>query len=105
MSDEVKKTKRKPTGAAAMGAGPGRPKGSKNKTPALIRDMISQALSDAGGVEYLVACAKEPRTASAFLGLVGKVLPIQLTGEDDGPVRTVTRIELVPMRRDERSPD
>ena len=95
----VKQTAKKPSGAAAMGAGPGRPKGSPNKNTALIREMVSDALTKAGGVNYLVDCAKNPRTAAAFLGLVGKVLPIQVTGEGGGPVETVTRIELVPLKK------
>lgn len=94
------KPKRKATGAAAKGAGPGRPKGSVNKTTAAIKDMVIQALSDAGGVEYLVGCARNPRTAAAFLGLVGKVLPIQVTGEDGGAIKTVTRVEIVALTPD-----
>lgn len=77
--------------------GPGRPKGSVNKTPALIKDMIRQALDNAGGVDYLTERAKDPKTAGAFLTLVGKVLPMTLTGPDGGAVQTVTRIELVAM--------
>lgn len=69
--------------------GPGRPKGTPNKTPAAIKEMILQALSNAGGVEYLERRANDPRTAAAFLGLVGKVLPMQVTGADDGPLRVV----------------
>lgn len=69
------------------GAGPGRPKGVPNKNTAAIKDMIMQALEGAGGVEYLQERAKDPRTASAFLGLVGKVLPMQVTGPGDGPIQ------------------
>ncbi len=68
------------------GAGPGRPKGTPNKTPAAIKDMILTALSDAGGADYLLKRANDPRTAAAFLGLVGKVLPMQVTGEGGGPI-------------------
>lgn len=74
--------------------GPGRPKGVPNKTNGLIREMIVQALDQAGGVDYLVERANDPRTASAFLTLIGKVLPVQLTGQNDGPIQ-VARIELV----------
>jgi hypothetical protein len=42
--------------------------------------MIRQALDGAGGVEYLIERANDPRTASAFLGLVGKVLPMTVAG-------------------------
>lgn len=76
----VKQTKRKPTGAAALGAGPGRPKGSTNKATAQLKEMILGALDEAGGVEYLTERARDPRTASAFLTLVGKVLPMTVQG-------------------------
>ena len=58
------------------GPGPGRPKGVPNKNTAAIKDMILEALDGAGGVQYLQDRAKDPRTAAAFLGLVGKVLPM-----------------------------
>ena len=78
----VKKTK-----SNLPGPGPGRPKGVPNKTNGQIKDMILQALEGAGGVEYLQDRAKDPRTAAAFLGLVGKVLPMQVTGENGQPVK------------------
>lgn len=61
-------------------AGKGRPKGAVNKTTAAVKDMILQALDNKGGVGYLERQADENPTA--FLTLVGKVLPMQLTGED-----------------------
>ena len=76
----VTKTKRKPTGAAAMGAGPGRPKGSQNKVTADLKGMILGALDAAGGVQYLTERAADPKTASAFLTLVGKTLPMTVKG-------------------------
>lgn len=77
---------------------PGKPKGATNKTTREVKEMILQALEGAGGVKYLTERAKDPRTASAFLTLVGKVLPLQVTGEDGGPVQTVARIEIVPLQ-------
>lgn len=74
----VKQTKRKPTGAAAMGAGPGRPKGSANKTTTAIKEAVVEAFEKAGGVDYLVKLASEdPKT---FCGLVGRVIPLQVDG-------------------------
>jgi hypothetical protein len=75
-------------------AGKGRPKGSVNKNTAAIKDMILQALSEAGGVDYLVRQAEA--NPGPFMTLVGKVLPMQVTGEDGGPVK-YQRIELVPL--------
>ena len=60
--------------------GPGRPKGTANKVTKELKEMILTALDGAGGVEYLEARAKDPRTASAFLTLVGKVLPMTVQG-------------------------
>lgn len=92
----VKQTKNNLKGAAAKGAGPGRVKGVPNKNTQAIRDMIAEALDNLGGVSYLMECGSDPRTKPAFLSLIGKVMPIQVTGKDDGPVQ-VTRIELVAM--------
>ena len=61
-------------------AGKGRPKGIPNKATKELKDMILQALDGAGGVSYLQERASDPRTASAFLTLVGKVLPLQVKG-------------------------
>lgn len=58
----------------------GRKKGVPNKQTKLIKDMITEALDQAGGVEYLVGVAKDNPTA--FCTLIGKVLPMNLTSED-----------------------
>jgi hypothetical protein len=89
----------KQTKSNLKGAGPGRPKGIPNKTNGAIKDMILQALSDAGGADYLLERAHDPKTAAAFLGLIGKVLPMQVTGADGDAIQTVTRIELVALRK------
>lgn len=92
MTGAVSKTKRKPTGAAAMGAGPGRPKGSSNKTTLLLKEAILLAAAQVGRdgkgegglTGYLSSLAKtEPK---AFSSLLGRVLPLQVTGLDDAPV-------------------
>lgn len=69
----VKKTKGNLVGKGA--AGPGRPKGVPNKTTTAIKDMIVQALNNAGGVNYLTLQATD--NPVAFMGLVGKVIPLQ----------------------------
>jgi hypothetical protein len=69
----------------------GRQKGSGNKTNTAIKDMIVGALSDAGGQAYLTKQAIE--NPAAFMTLVGKVLPMQVTGEGGGPVMIVTGVD------------
>ena len=65
----------------------GRPKGSPNKTTALLKDAILQAAELAGNgkqkgiVNYLKKQALEQ--PGPFMGLLGKVLPMQMTGIDD----------------------
>lgn len=65
-------------------AGAGRPKGSRNKITRDLQEMILAALDEAGGVEYLAATATA--TPAAFLALLGKILPLKLTGKDGGPI-------------------
>ena len=74
-------------------AGAGRPKGALNKLPSALKDMILQALTDEGGVAYLRKQANAQ--PAAFLSLIGKVLPTQVTGEGGGPLTIITKIELV----------
>ena len=71
----------------------GRQKGTPNRMTGALKDMILGALSDAGGQKYLVAQAHENPTA--FLTLVGKVLPLQVSGDPANPVAVATRIEIV----------
>ena len=77
-------------------AGKGRPKGAKNKTTALLKDAILKAAEQAGGKDGLVGYLKIQAEANPgpFMALLGKVLPMQITGEGGGPIQ-VSRIELV----------
>lgn len=68
----------------------GRKKGTPNKLTGALKDMILAALDEAGGVDYLVTQSRE--TPTAFLTLVGKVLPLQVAGDPDNPL-TVQTIE------------
>ena len=58
----------------------GRKKGQPNKNTKLVKDMILQALDEAGGVKYLVTVAHD--NPAAFCTLIGKVLPMNHTSED-----------------------
>lgn len=73
----------------------GRKKGTPNKFTAEVRDQILAALDGAGGVDYLIERAQDPRTASAFLGLVGKVLPMTIAGDSENPVNHSLKVEFV----------
>jgi hypothetical protein len=68
------------SGTFGNGRTGGRPKGVPNKVTTELKDMILQALSGAGGVEYLIQRAQD--SPGPFLALVGKVLPLQVTGKD-----------------------
>ena len=72
--------------------GQGRPKGCVNKNTAQLKEMILGALEQSGGVDYLVQRANDPRTASAFLTLIGKVLPMQVESGPGGLNATVTLV-------------
>lgn len=70
---------------------PGRPKGIPNKTTALLKDAILRAARLAGGSdddEGLVTYLKGAAVAAPgpFLGLLGKVLPLQITGDSGDPI-------------------
>jgi hypothetical protein len=70
-------------GAANLtNAGKGRPKGAINKNTQALKDMILGALDNKGGVAYLEKQADENPTA--FLSLIGKVLPTTLQGTGEG---------------------
>ena len=63
-----------------------------------LKGMILGALSDAGGQAYLQRQALE--NPSAFLSLISKVLPMQMTGAEGGAVQ-ITVITGVPRAGDE----
>ncbi len=74
-------------------AGKGRKAGVPNKTTAALKDAILAAAVAVGydgkGKEGLVGYLKLVASSDvkAFSGLLGKVLPLQITGEGDGPLR------------------
>lgn len=75
--------------------GPGRPKGSLNKTTVALKEAILNGATKVGedgkgkdGLEGYCRqlAAKEPK---AFAALLGRVLPMTVTGDPDGPVRVI----------------
>lgn len=84
----------------------GRAKGTPNKTTALLKDAILKAAEQAGnkvGKEGLVSYLERQASDNPgpFMALLGKVLPMQIVGDPDNPLRTVTRIELVAPSNDD----
>lgn len=71
-------------------AGKGRPAGVPNKNTTALKDMILGALDKAGGIDYLYSQAQA--NPGPFMTLIGKVLPLQVTGANDGPVMIITGV-------------
>jgi|GEM_PF-684791 len=83
--------------------GNGRPKGAVNKTTALLKEATLMAAELAGQkatgvkqgeglVEYLKIQALE--NPAPFMSLLGKILPLQVTGENGGAIEMVSRIAI-----------
>ena len=54
----------------------GRVAGTPNKLTGTLKEMILQSLADVGGVDYLKA--QSVANPTAYLTLVGRVLPLQV---------------------------
>lgn len=75
------------------GPGPGRPKGSRNKITKDIREAVLNAFEKVGGVKYLVKQAED--NPQAFMALLSKILPTQVTGDPDNPLSHKITVEFV----------
>lgn len=62
----------------------GRGAGTPNKLNAEVKEMIVEAFDNLGGVDWLVE--KGNKYPVAFMTLLGKLLPYQLTGKDGEPL-------------------
>lgn len=62
----------------------GRKKGQPNKLTATVKESILAAFDQVGGSAYLARQASENPTA--FMALLGKVLPTQITGAEGAPL-------------------
>lgn len=76
----------------------GRKAGTPNVTSGELREMIVAAVSQKGGVAYFVRQADENPTA--FMALIGKILPMQVTGENGAAIRAIHEIVLRGVRPD-----
>lgn len=80
----------KKSGRGGKRPGAGRPKGSLDKGNAAIRELICLALDEVGGAQYLAQVAQSH--PAAFCGLLGRVIPLQVTGEDGGAVQHAIKV-------------
>jgi hypothetical protein len=79
-----------PKNTGRFGKGnPGKPKGALSKTTRTAKEAIALAAEGLGGADRLIAWAKEdPLNERAFWSSIyPKLLPLQVTGEDGGPLR------------------
>ncbi len=85
---------------------PGRPKGSPNRFPGLLKDALIEAAEYAGrrlpppkkrgeAVSDLVAYLSHQalHSPNAFMALLGRVMPLQIQHEGDGPLLIVDKVE------------
>lgn len=83
-------------------AGAGRVKGTPNKITRILKEAVLKAAENAGnklGNEGLVSYLEKQAVdcPAAYLGLLGKVLPLQVTGENGGAVKVIGRVEIAPL--------
>ena len=80
---ETEKKAISPINGVALGPGPGRPKGSKNKFTNL-KDVFLEVFERLDGVDGLEMWAKEnKRNRAMFYQWITKMLPSSLVGEQD----------------------
>ena len=99
-----KQTKRKPSGAAALGAGPGRPKGIPNKATTAFRETVTRLLEGnsenvAIWLDQVATGGGDPDKAdpAKALDLLAKLAEFaapklsraEVAGDPDAPLKTV----------------
>jgi hypothetical protein len=91
-SEPEKQTAKKPRVGDGT-PGPGRPRGIPNKTTSLLKDALMIAATNAGGKAGLVGYLTQQATANpqSFLPLLGKVIPLQITGGQEPVKIEITR--------------
>lgn len=72
----------------------GRQKGTPNKLSATLKETILEAAQKAGGENGMLGYLSVQATANptAFLSLLGKVLPMTVAGDPDNPLQQVTEV-------------
>jgi hypothetical protein len=92
--------KKKPRGKPFQPGNAGRRPGTQNKFTRALKDAILEAGELAGGegddnnpggmVGYLKTLAED--NPAVFGSLLGRVLPLQIAGDKDNPLRTITEV-------------
>ncbi len=105
-----KQTVRKPSGASALGPGPGRPRGSVNKATKTFRETVTAMLEgNADNVQkWLETVAygdgdqvkPDPKGALTLLAQLAeyatpKLARTELAGDQDAPIKSVSKVEYV----------
>jgi hypothetical protein len=87
-----------PKNTGRFGKGnPGKPKGALSKTTKTAKEAIAIAAENLGGADRLVEWAKsDPANERVFWGSIyPKLLPLQVSGDQDNPLQVITKIERV----------
>lgn len=79
--------------AAGRKTGGGSRKGVPNKATKELKDMIRGALDSKGGQKWLIE--QMDKNPVAFMTLLGKILPNELSGKGGGPIETISKILIV----------
>lgn len=72
--------------------GAGRTKGTPNKINSDIKQMLLEALSEAGGKAYFLRQAEE--NPSSFNTLIAKIIPAEVKQELSGSVSSINKIQI-----------
>jgi hypothetical protein len=91
---ELSKANDKTKSKKPPNAGKGRKAGVPNKTTALLKDAILKAADGAGGKDGLIGYLQIQAVSNPgpFMGLLGKVLPMQVSGDPDNPAALNHRV-------------
>ena len=73
--------------------GAGRKAGVPNKISGTVRDNVISVFEQIGGTDHMRDWALE--NPNQFYNMYAKLLPLQLTGDPNNPIETISRIELV----------
>ncbi len=89
-------------------AGQGRVKGVPNKTTRILKEAVIKAAERAGeryGDDGLISYLEKQalKCPAAYLSLLGKILPLQVTGKDGGAIKMIGRVEIAPLVNDNQT--